>query len=380
MWEFLPTYLQLKLGKDQEGGLSFPSMHSEIISLPATEDSGRMTGATIVVTDELEYHPYAEKNFGALFPTVTAGGQFIALSTADKTKMDTFFKTLYQRAKSGRNNFKPIFLPWYLRPGRNKEWFEGVIKDIPDWVREQEFPNTEEEALTPLKTRMFFSRDMLNGMGNNLKPPIKHEISDKFSGIVRIWQLPVVGKRYALFTDPSDGQEDPHAIIVVDGITKEQVAESHGKTTADVCALIHDNLVRLYNNAFNGFERNTRAGGVVGAKLDELATPNQAGFLRVKDNKLDSTKHGWHTSLQLWNLIIWSLEETVRTNCLTIRSQEAIDEFRQFIVPEGQDPQKVRGGHDDYIDAWARVVYLCKYLPGAGNQGGVVSFKYRETY
>ena len=162
-----------------------------------------------------------------------------------------------------------------------------------------------------------------------------------------------------MFTDPSDGKEDPHAIIVMDA-QGEEVAESHGKTPADMCALIHDNLVRLYN-AFNGYELNTRAGGIFSQKLADLETPNQCDFLKP-DGKLDNKKKGWWTSKTLWNKAIWSLEEAVRLRQIIPRSLECLIEFEQFIVPEGEEPQKTRGGHDDYIDAWSRVCLLKKYM------------------
>lgn len=380
IWEYLPDFLRLRLGKDNSDTITFPSLHSEIVSLPATEDAGRMTGATLVVTDEHEFHPHAEKNFSAIFPTITGGGQFFSLSTADKTKIDTFFKGLYIGAKLGKNQFKPVFLPWDLRPGRDEEWLKSATTNMADWQKEQEFPKTEQDALTSLKTRMFFSAEALDTFGNNVRvQSVRHDLVDKYKGVVRLFQLPVVGKRYVLFTDPSDGKDDPHAIIVLDGVTGEEVAESHGKTTADVCASIHNDLVRLYNNAFNSYERNTRSGGIVGTKLDELGTPNQAGFLNVKNRKLDNSKRGWHTSAQLWDMIIWALEESVRTYSITLRSKEAIDEFRQFIVPEGEEPQKVRGGHDDYIDAFARASFLRRYMP-AVLSSHTTSFKYQETY
>ena len=380
IWEYLPDFLQLRVGKDNSDTITFPSLHSEIISLPATEDAGRMTGATLVVTDEHEFHPHAEKNFSAIFPTITGGGQFFSLSTADKTRINTFFKTLYLGAKNGKNQFKPIFLPWNLRPGRDEAWLKSATASLADWQREQEFPATEQDALTTLKTRMFFSNEALDSFEATCRvQSVRHDIVDKYKGVVRLFQLPVVGKKYVLFTDPSDGKDDPHAIIVLDGITGEEVAESHGKTTADMCASIHHDLVLLYHNAFNSFERNTRSGGIVGSKLDELGTPNQAGFLQVKDKKLDNSRRGWHTSAQLWNMLIWMLEEAVRTYSVTIKSKEAIDEFRQFIVPEGEEPQKVKGGHDDYIDAFARASYLRHFLPRT-YASHATSFKYRETY
>jgi len=374
----LPDFLKESRNPDQRGHIAFPSTRGEIKSLPSTEDAGRSTDASIVVCDEWEKHPYAEPNYGALRPTISAGGQFIGLSTADKLKMGTFFKTLYAQARSGENGFFNIFLPWFIRPGRTQEWYESETNGMASWQREGEYPATEDDMLTTLQTRKFFGD--LAQMYQDIKEPIEHELSTKYSGVVRLYRLPVVGTRYCLFNDPSEGKEDPHAIIVMDARTGEEVAESHGKTPADLCAQIHDDLVRLYNNAFNGYESGPGgAGGIVATKLKELNTPNICPSLNVNKRPftLDTTsgKKGWWTSKSLWDVVIWDLEEAVRLGQIIPHSKECLDEFNQFIVPEGADPQKPRGGHDDYIDAWARVWHLRKYVT-TGNIGGF-HFKYK---
>lgn len=363
---------------DQRGFIGFPDTDSEIRALPSTEHAGRSTDASLVIVDEMEFHPYAEANFGALKPTIDAGGQFVGVSTADKLKLNTFFKVKYLEARAGRSQFKPIFLSWRERPGRDDQWFSQVTRDLRPYQVESEYPETEEEALTTLKSRRFFDDAALSQMKQFVSLPLKHEMSDKYQGLVRIYKLPVVGRKYCLFTDPSDGKDDPHASIVIDAITAEEVAESHGRVPADRCAQIHDELVRYFNNAFNSYETNARAGGIFSEKIKELATPNQCAFLRA-DGTLDvKGKTGWWTSRSLWSRVIWGLEEAVRLMQITPHSPECLDEFNQFIVPEGEDPQKPGGGSDDYIDAWSRVWLLRKYVPQA-KRARAVSGQYRES-
>ena len=373
----LPEFLKSKREPDQKGFIGFPDTGSEIKALPSTERAGRSTDASVVVCDEWEFHPHAEANFAALKPTVDAGGQFIALSTADKTKLNTFFKQKFYEAKSGQSSFKCVFLGWQARPGRTKEWFDEIRKDLRPYQVEQEYPSSEAEALSTLKSRKFFDSSALENLRQYIKEPVSCELSDKYKGLVRIYQLPVVGRKYCIFADPSDGKEDPHAIVVLDAHTGEEVAESHGMTPADMCAQVFDELVRFYYNAFNGYELNARAGGIFSEKIKELGTPNQCGFLNT-DGTLDKKRTGWWTGSRILQKVLWGLEEAVRLMQITPHSKECLDEFNQFMVPEGEDPQKPRGGADDYIDAWARAWHLRKYLPLA-KEAKVSSFKYRET-
>jgi len=368
----LPNFLRLPFGKDQAGLLTFPTMHSRIRALPSTEDAGvGFGGATRVALDEFEYHPYDRKNYAEILPPILEGGQLVIQSTTDKLKMNTLFKELYIAARHGDNNFYPIFIPYDVLPNRTQEWYGNI--DLADWEKECRYPRNENEALTTLKTRAFFDPDIISQMYQDCWESLRHDLVDKYKGIVRIYKLPVVGKRYCVFADPSDGKDDPHAIIVMEHPTGEQVAESHGKVTADLCAQIHDDLVRFYNNAFNSYEMNARPGGMFSLKIKELDTPNQCNFLKT-DGTLDRKKTGWWTGPSLKKTFIWGLEEAVRTRGIIIHSRECLDEFKQFMIPEGEDPQAPRGGHDDYIDAWSRVWHMRNYIPTGGMR--VISFKY----
>jgi len=361
IWEFLPPYLRPKLGKDQESALTFPSMHSSIDALASTEDAGRSVSASIVVCDEWEYHPYDRTNYGAIRPTIGAGGQFIALSTADSENDKTLFKEIYHRAQAGKNSFKRKFLAWNLRPGRDEAWLAKETENMPDWQKKAEYPSTEREALETLKTRPFFDPDALETMYPDCLNPIEHEISDKFNTI-KIFRLPEPGVLYCLFTDPSYGREDPHATIVIKVATGEQVAESHGKLPAERVAEVHDALARLYNNAFNSFELNAEVGNIMRETLESLKTPNQAPFIKP-DGKTDPSKKGWWTGKQTKPKMLWGLEEAIRLRQIIPRSKECLDEMGWIVLPEGEEPRTKRGMHDDYTMAWAGVWQIKKYTP-----------------
>jgi len=368
----LPDFLHLPLGKERASLLTFPTVHSKIRALPSTEDAGvGFGGAARVVLDEFEYHPYDRKNYSEILPPILDGGQLIIQSTADKLKVGTLFKELYVAARAGDNNFYPIFFPYDVLPNRTQEWYDNI--DLPDWQKECRYPKTEKEALETLGTRAVYDRDILEQMKAGALQPIPHELSDKYKGWVKIFKPPAVGGRYCVFSDPSDGKEDPHATIVIDAVSGEQMAESHGKVTADICAQIHHDLVCEYNNALNSYEMNARAGGLFSAKVAELNTPNQSKFVKP-DGSLDDKKTGWWTGKALKDKMVWGLEEAIRNYQVRIHSIECINELLQFIIPEGKDPQATPGAHDDYVIAWGGVQQIRKYTPRGGIK--VTSVKY----
>ena len=364
-----------KAGHESRSLLDFPINNSEIKALPSTKEAGRSTDATIVVRDELETHEYARENFRAIGPTVDAGGQLIELSTIDKTKTDSHFQERYKGARSGENNAFPVFLGWRLRPVRDEgmtldEWFERVIKKkYSAWEIEQEYPETEAQALAPSKTRAFFDGTATDNMLMDCTiRPIDHELSDKYKQFVKIYKGKQTGRGYIAYTDPSDGKTDPHATVVLDGKTFEMVASSHGKCPADLNAQIHDDLCRYYG-AYNSFELNASAGGKFEQTIKDLNTPHQH---QEKKDRI-----GIYTTQTSKRTMLWGLEEAVRHNLIIVHNKDCVEEMKHFILPEGSDPQPMRGWHDDWVMALAGAWYIRRKLPMGELK--VSSFRYRET-
>ena len=376
--EHLPDFLQSARGADQRGLITFPASGGEIKALPSTERAGRSTDATFIFADELEFHPEAEKNFGALKPTIDAGGQMVGGSTADKTKLVSFFKSKYAEFKTSENtSFKTIFLPWQVRPGRTQGWFDTVTADLKDWQREQEYPESESDALGVLKSRRYFNIDMLNHMPTLDSIGFPPDFPDRWRNIIRIYKFPIVTHRYVCFTDPSEGKEDPHATVVRDHQTGEWVAVSSGYVTADECALIHDALCRFYR-AFNSYELNARAGGIMSEKIDEMGTPNRCHFIDTNGTLQRKKGYGWYTGEKLKNDILTGLDDNITHGMEIIYDKSVKEEISNFFVPEGKKPQAPDGGHDDFIIAGGGCIQIDKYLPSSTGIKAF-SFKYTES-
>ena len=377
IWSKLPDYMRPTFSHETRGWLKFAPNGSEIKAYPSTEKAGRSTDATIVVRDELENHPYGKENFVSIGPCIDAGGKLIDLSTINKDDIDSHFHERINKAHMGTSNAKLVFLPWNLRPVRKQgmtlqEWFdENIKRKYEPWQIEQEYPSSMEQALSALQTRQFFNKEALDDMqldcsDNYLISDPSPEV-DNFNGVVRVYKLPVVGRQYVLYTDPSGGSEDPFASVMLDLQTWETVADAHGKVTVDRVARIHDSLVRSYNNAFNSYEKNAWAGGKFEEHLINLETPNQSPFIKP-DGTYDDSKNGIWASIQMKRKMLAGLEEAVRARLIRIHNKMAHNEFKNFIIPVNKDgssgePRVTRGLHDDFISAYAGVWELQKHAP-----------------
>ena len=390
IWENLPDFLKLPLEHDSKGWLVFEKTDAQIKALASTERAGAGIDATLVVRDELREQEYGHQNFVAISPCIDGGGQLIDISTYDKyTPLDqNHFAQRVAKAMKGATkqevqpyfefydgveHAKLIFLGWKLRPTRKEgmslgEWYDlEIIPKYSEQDREQEYPLTLEESLRPPITTSFFDVHASNDMLLQVCEPLEgiQEINT-YNGMVKIYKKPLTGRRYVIFTDPSDGIVDPFASVVVDDATGEWVAVAHGKLKADQAGKVHDSLVRYYNDAYNSGEGNASSGGKFTQTLEQLKTPNIALRRDTRGNLIKDKGgvpiKGWVTTPEHRKMMLNDYEEAVRQRTITIHYRPAIDELRYFIR---DDSGKLRAstGHDDFVMAGAGANAIRKYAP-----------------
>lgn len=117
---------------------------SSIIVQPATEGAGRSLTADIVFFDEWAFHKWADEIFTAAYPTMArpTSGKFIGLST---NKRGTLYEDIWRHAED--RGFHKIFRNCFTDPRRDEEWYEKTAATMRGKMQ-QEFPRTEEEALS----------------------------------------------------------------------------------------------------------------------------------------------------------------------------------------------------------------------------------------
>ncbi len=390
IWDNLPPFLKLPIVIDGRGHVVW-SNGSEMVALPSTAKAGHSTDATIVVRDELAFHENARASFSALRPTIDAGGQQIDLSKINKTDATNHFTERVRDAISGRSGAHFVFLGWRNRPTRQEgmtleDWYAKEI--VPKYTKlelEENYPETLEQALSIPESRSFFDQDALKVLLTDccIEPLKDPPELDTRSGMIKVYKLPQVGRRYCLYTDVSDGFDDPHASVVIDWQTGEEMACSHGMVSLETCASIHDSLAKFYNKAHNNFDATGHTGGQFIQLLKDLGTPNVA-VRRKTDGAVVEAKTGFWGSREHKELAFSWLKDAVATRAIIVHTREALMEMMDFIKPEKKDDKEtpariIKGKHDDWILAWAGVWYTRRYMP-PGDSGKVVSFKYRQSW
>ncbi len=363
----LPSELKLSTGKDQSSLLTFPTMNSQVRALASTETAGiGFGGASLIILDEFAFHPYATENYAEIKPMIDAGGnrKLIIGSAPNKLRDDSKFNELWHGAKSGTNNFAPIFWGFDVMPYRDKAWYEEKRKDYDPLELVTRYPKTEEEALSSTADLCRFDVETVKSM--ILDARMWKPIEERYNGIVKIYKKPIAGEKYCFAIDPSEGGYDPSCGFITDWRTNEQVAEFHGNISVDEQARISWELYKEYNEALCAPERNADGRRLI-EKLQNYGVGNF--FLTAKD------KPGWWTSQVTRPVMIGDLAEIIFKRGVRIHNPNALSQFLTFIrTPRKPEGEATKGANDDYIMAIAIGQQIGKHMPSTGIQFS--SFKY----
>lgn len=361
--QLLPAHLSESFAKPPTSLSLTLANGSRLAAMAATEDAGRGHVYSVIAQDEADFHPYLDTNYLAVKPTIDAGGQLIMLSTVNKRKMLTLFKSLFRGSPD--NGWQSLFIPYSARPGRDEAWRERMRREAPvtsdlspALYMEQEYPASVEEALAPSKVLAYFDGQVLRDMlAQDAKEP-----RQGLRGMLSIWRAPVVAGKYVLGADTAWGVTGSYSCAsVLDWTTGEQMAELHGRLHPDEMAQECVNLHRLYNHAYMGLERagegQERDGEsvvVVDKVVELLKSCECKGRLFYHDHDKDKpVVAGWQTDTRSRPVMLGELAEAVRNRHIVLHSRQGIGEMMSFIRNEKGRPEASEGAYDDRVMTYA---------------------------
>jgi hypothetical protein len=352
----LPPYLKVELGRDQSKIITIPSMHSRLRALPTTKDAGIGFGsASLIILDEFDAHEYAEQNFLALKPMIDAGGkrQFVVLSArAPEHEDNSKFASLWADALDGKSKFHPIFIPWNAVPGRTQEWFDDLKRDMDEWQVESQYPSNERDILKASIVQMYFDKSVLDAMKIDCRKPVEYLHHDT----IKVWKPPVVGKRYAMAVDPSEGY-DASVAAVLDVQLGEIVAMSHGKYNGDELASICCEMYDHYYRPFLSVERNS-----IGVNLiDKMFAAGCRNWFSDKPEKLGFYMGTSNASGR--NAVLNEYSNALKQRQFVVYDPEAIEEHYWFMHIPGEKPHPPKGKADDYVMCFAQLWHIKGKMP-----------------
>jgi hypothetical protein len=327
---------------------------SRVRSLPSSRVKGSSFTASSVLLDEYAKVQWADDLLAAVKPTIDGGGQLIIVSTA--FGCGNKFHSLWTKASAHQNEYKPIFLPWWARPGRDKSWYARQIAEETDPGRVKEnYPATAIEAFrvsgNPRFDQTWIERQTANVWDHGLPAAI---LPDTLKGIpgLTVYELPVKGRQYLIGADVAKGLEhgDADDAVVIDEQTWVEVAALNGRWEPDIFAKYLIALSAAYNEAIVAPEQNNHGHAV-------LATFRLEGFTHVLNGEYGL---GWQTNLKTKPQMIDVLAEALRDGLITVRTSATLAEMQIYRREPNGDTSAPPGFFDDRVMSWAIVLSVAR--------------------
>jgi len=203
-----------------------------------------------------------------------------------------------------------------------------------------------------------FDRDAVDGRQRELRDPI----STRLGGQLKIWFLPVAGRKYLIAVDPAGGgtEGDYSAAQVVEVETCLQCAELKSKMGGYELAAEMAKLAGEYNSAIVVVERNNHGSGIL-AYL--------TGVCRYPRIYAQGGQDGWLTSQLTRPQIIGGLGAALVETPGIFSSDRLLKECRTFVRHSNGKMAAQNGEHDDCVMAMAMAIAVRNELqmPASGS-------------
>lgn len=357
IYKRLPEWSQVRQIRQSSAHVWELSNGSIAYAFPTT--AGDSYTASLAIVDEADLVPDLDRLMNAVKPTIDGGGRMILLSRADKSNPSSTFKRIYRAARNKETPWKAIFLPWFVRPERNQDWYERQKSDVLSRTGSlddlyQQYPSTDNEALSARVLDKRIPPSWIAECSDEIIPLDASDVEAPSLPRLKIYRISERSARYVLGVDPAEGNptSDPSALVVLDEETLEEVATLSGQIEPTMMASYAIDIALYYNNAKMMIERNNH-GHVVIATIKELS--ERARLLSGWDEK-----PGWLSSSRGKVLLYNGVADIFRAKATRIHTPDLRLQLESI---EGDTLRAPEGLHDDLADAYALAVAGASYEP-----------------
>lgn len=304
----------------------------------------------------------------------------IVLETTPKG-MELFCE-LYRDAKAGRNDWTPIFLPWFHDRDNTESVTAIDIEELRDTLGErdrtfmsnlslswgqmkwrrmkqrmlkqlfpQEYPEDDDTCFLTSGVR-FFDTDLIIRLLYEVAESNKRHLP---GGYECVWEEPKPGMKYVLGVDTSEGivGGDPNGVGVLRFDNCKQVAAVHGLFRPSVLAEHTIRLHRKYNRAFVGIERENHGHAV----LERLNPIDPSDMFHFKPGRM-----GWSTNLETRPVMLDDLADALDEGYMKVMDRDMVSEMGTFGLQSAGKWASDSGAHDDCLFKWAVALQMRKWV------------------
>jgi len=329
-----------------------------------TAEAGRGRSLTYLIVDEAAFIKEMDRYWGDIYPTLSAGGSCIVISTVNG--LGNWYQEYYYDAKEEKNRFNVIDLDFWEHPDYNDEvWIADTKAQLGEkkWLQEvmRSFLGSGEtyipaEIIAELQASTRNSlpkRKLFNKWANKLSS--EKDLRWDTDGALWIWQEPIDGHDYVIGVDAAEGvgnDGDSSCLQIFDSNTLEQVAEFYSNLVPPyIFAQIANEIAIYYNHALVVVE-NLAAGSSVLSNLQHTLFYDNLFFEPPKGKTSRVNVPGIKVTLSNRPVLLEGIQHGLMNKVLKINSMRLVKELTTFIYnAQAQKAQAQKGKHDDAVMA-----------------------------
>jgi len=381
--EELPSWMRPQMDKNNDHQKTFQDTGCKLFFY--TPEAARGRSITYLILDEAAFIPSMDKFWKAIFPTISAGGKCICISTVNG--VGNWYEETYHAAEKKLNHFNIIDLDYWEHPDYNNEewvaqtraqlgekgWMQEVMRDFlgagDSYIPPHIINDLKQEVLKIEPIRYLFPE------WNNREEAREQKIINEEEwerGALQIWKEPIDGREYIIGVDPAEGQGDEadnSCFEIIDQNTCEQVAEFYSNncpphTFSQILAMVGT----TYNTALIVVESQS-SGLTILNKLEHDF--HYESIFHTMQGKKESM--GIKTTRSNRPMYLETIHTRLINNSLAIKSKRFVKELGTFVYnKQTKRAEAEKGYHDDAIMAMCLALYardtIVRYIP-AGYDG-----------
>jgi hypothetical protein len=345
MYENLPHWMQQGVITWNKGDVELEN--KSLVFTAATTTSGiRGKSVNLLYVDETAIIPntVAEEFFTSVYPTISAGQTTKILLSSTPLGYNHFWK-FWNDAENKRNDFIPLYIPYWEIPGRDAAWAEQQKRQLGELKYNQEvlckflgssltLINADVIANMSL-TQTVYSKDGLD-----------------------IYEKPQRSHSYVIVADTAKGVGGDYSAFTIIDITEVPYKLIGKYRNNNISPLLYPNVIyevgKQYNNAYILVEINSSE-QVPYILYQELEYENILFVTRTTGSQVVSggfgggkTQLGVNTDKKVKRIGCHNFKSLVEENKLIIQDADTISEISTFIESKGSYNAD-DGYHDDLV-------------------------------
>lgn len=401
--------------------LENPGLRSKItLATAGTSDTARSGTFHNVHVSELAFFPNPQNTMTALLQCVPDEPNTFVCLESTANGIGGYFYDMWNDAVAGKNDFTPIFFPWFDDSNYSTEFEDDIIREefikevevlrpdengnmlhTDEWLLKEQFSLTYEQLYWRKKTiankcggdiDMFKQEypatpdEAFISSGRpkfNLKAVKEYELAccePKFTGEIvgtsqhskliesekgalKIWIFPEKNGKYYIGADVAEGLEKgDYSVAEIVDENLNVCAKYRGHIDPDLFGEYLVKLGYLYNSAYIAVEKNNHG-------LTTLKSMLRQDYYNIfytkqydKVNDTMTKKIGWTTTSKTKPYAIDKLAEYIREHFFGLWDLDVVQELYTYVIDDKGRTNAQEGKHDDCVMALA--IALQAFLEG----------------